>query len=278
MYNTYLAIVDRYSKNPIFLPCHKDDTALNTALLLWNGVISHTLLFKNIISEGDLQLKFARWTSFHILFGTKLSFSTAYHPQINGLEERIIQALEHIIGIFCAYVLGLKDSDVLTNHWCTQIPALELKYKTLVHYYTGQTPAMIEKGWNQILPEDTLRKDLIEINPTVSRFKIMLDSVKHHAKQSMNYTFDYAKQKWDKIHRVPDFKVGNLVLVSTLNFNNLKCPKKLKDSYLGHLFNIALHGNNSFQVDLSGESEKKHLTFLVRLINLINQLIKNCFL
>ncbi|MBW0502697.1 hypothetical protein O181_042412 [Austropuccinia psidii MF-1] len=42
---------------------------------------------------------------------------------------------------------------------------------------------MLEKGWNPRLPADTLRKDLINIHPTASSFKIMLDKVKHHAKQ-----------------------------------------------------------------------------------------------
>ncbi|MBW0568423.1 hypothetical protein O181_108138 [Austropuccinia psidii MF-1] len=35
-YNGCLVIVDRYSKTPIFLPCHKDDTDMDKALLLWN--------------------------------------------------------------------------------------------------------------------------------------------------------------------------------------------------------------------------------------------------
>ncbi|MBW0580688.1 hypothetical protein O181_120403 [Austropuccinia psidii MF-1] len=38
-YNSCSVIVDRYSKTPIFLPCHKDDTAIDTALLIWNRVI-----------------------------------------------------------------------------------------------------------------------------------------------------------------------------------------------------------------------------------------------
>ncbi|MBW0515005.1 hypothetical protein O181_054720 [Austropuccinia psidii MF-1] len=45
-YNACLVIVDRYSKTPIFLPCHKYDTGMDTALLIWNRVISHTDLFK----------------------------------------------------------------------------------------------------------------------------------------------------------------------------------------------------------------------------------------
>ncbi|MBW0547578.1 hypothetical protein O181_087293 [Austropuccinia psidii MF-1] len=82
----------------------------------------------------------------------------------------------------------------------------------------------------------------------------------------MNDAFDYAKQKWDKSHKVPDFKVGYLVLVSTLNINNIKFPKKLKDSYVGPFAIVALHGTNAVQVELSGELENKHPTFPVSLI------------
>ncbi|MBW0508559.1 hypothetical protein O181_048274 [Austropuccinia psidii MF-1] len=167
---------------------------------------------------------------------------------------------------FCAYGLEFKDSDGFTHDWCTLIPESELAYKTSVHSSTGQTPAMLEKGWNPRLPEDTLRKDLIDIPPKASSFKIILDKMKHHAKKSMNETFDYAKQKCDKSHKVPDFKVGDLVLVSTSNFKNIKGPKKLKGSYVGAFCIIALHGTNAVKVELSGELENKHPTFPVRLI------------
>ncbi|MBW0506971.1 hypothetical protein O181_046686 [Austropuccinia psidii MF-1] len=130
-----------------------------------------------------------------------LSFSTAYHPQTDGLAERMIQTLEDMIRRLCASGLEFKDSDCFTHDWCTLMPELELEYKKSVDSSTAQTPAMLEKGWNPRLPADTLSKDLIEINPTASSFKIMLDKVKHHV-----------KQKWDKSHKVPDFKVGDLVL------------------------------------------------------------------
>ncbi|MBW0523225.1 hypothetical protein O181_062940 [Austropuccinia psidii MF-1] len=156
---------------------------MDKALLLWSRVISHTELFKNIISDRDPKLTSALWSNLHRLFGTKLSLFTAYHPQTDGLAERMIQTLEDMIRRFCAYGLEFKDSDGFTHDWCTLIPALELAYKTSVHSSTGQTPAMLEKGWNPRLSEDTMRKDLIEIHPTASSFTIMLDKVKHHAKQ-----------------------------------------------------------------------------------------------
>ncbi|MBW0544895.1 hypothetical protein O181_084610 [Austropuccinia psidii MF-1] len=69
-YNACLFIVDRYSKKPFFLPCHKDETAMDTALLIWNKVESHTGLFKSIISDRDPKLTSALWTNLHKLLGT----------------------------------------------------------------------------------------------------------------------------------------------------------------------------------------------------------------
>ncbi|MBW0535097.1 hypothetical protein O181_074812 [Austropuccinia psidii MF-1] len=144
-YNSCLIIVDRYRKTLIFLPCHIDDTAMDTALLLWIRLISHTGLFKNIISDKDPKFTSALWTNLHRFFGTKLSFSTAYHPQTDRLAGRTIQTLEDMIRRFCSYGLEFKDSDGFTYDWYTLTPALELAYKTSVHSSTGKTPAMLEQ-------------------------------------------------------------------------------------------------------------------------------------
>ncbi|MBW0544702.1 hypothetical protein O181_084417 [Austropuccinia psidii MF-1] len=129
-YNTCLVIADRNRKAPIFLPFHKDDTSMDKALLLWNIVISHTWLLKNIIIYRDPKFTSALWTNLHTLFGTKVSFSTAYYPQTDGLAERIIQTLEEIIRRFCAYGVELKDSYGFSHDWCTLILALKLEYKS----------------------------------------------------------------------------------------------------------------------------------------------------
>ncbi|MBW0553563.1 hypothetical protein O181_093278 [Austropuccinia psidii MF-1] len=122
-----------------------NDTAIDTALLIWNRVVSWTGIFTNIISDRDPKFTSALWTNLHQLFGTKLSFSTSYHPQTDGLAERIIQTLEDMVRRFCAYGLELKDCDGFTHYWCTLFPALELAYKTSIHASTNQTPAIPEK-------------------------------------------------------------------------------------------------------------------------------------
>ncbi|MBW0513959.1 hypothetical protein O181_053674 [Austropuccinia psidii MF-1] len=104
-YNAFLVIVYRFSKTTIFIQCHKDDTAMDTALLIWNRVISWTGIFTNIISARDPKFTSALCTNLHQLLGTKLSFSTAYHPQIYCLAESMIQTLEDMVRRFCAYGL-----------------------------------------------------------------------------------------------------------------------------------------------------------------------------
>ncbi|MBW0478097.1 hypothetical protein O181_017812 [Austropuccinia psidii MF-1] len=142
IYNSCLVIVDRLSKTPIFLPCHKDNTAMDTALLIWNEVASWTGIFTNIISDRDPIFTSALWKNLHQLFGTKLFFSTAYHPQTDGLAERMIQTLEDM---------------------------------TSIHASTNQTPAILEKGWNPKLPQYSLREELVKIHPKAASFKGMID-------------------------------------------------------------------------------------------------------
>ncbi|MBW0574494.1 hypothetical protein O181_114209 [Austropuccinia psidii MF-1] len=174
----------------------------------------------------------------------------------------MIQTLEDMIRGFCAYGLEFEDSDGFTHYWCTLIPALELAYKKSIHSSTGRTPEMLEKGWNPRLSYYTLKKDLVDIHPTASSFKLMLDKTGHHAHRCMQDSLKYAKERWDEIHKTPDFKIGDLVLVSTLSFNNIKGPKILKDPFARPFMIKALHGPNAVQLELTGELMNKHPTSL----------------
>ncbi|MBW0461000.1 hypothetical protein O181_000715 [Austropuccinia psidii MF-1] len=125
-FNAFLVSVERNIQSPMFLPCHKDYTAMDTATMILNRVISHPGLLQNIISDRYPKFTSALWTNLQTLFGTKLSFSTAYHPQTNRLAERMIQTLEEMIRIFCVYGLELKGSDGFEHYLYTLMQALEL--------------------------------------------------------------------------------------------------------------------------------------------------------
>ncbi|MBW0574911.1 hypothetical protein O181_114626 [Austropuccinia psidii MF-1] len=77
---------------------------------------------------------------------------------------------------------------------------------------------------------------------------------------------EYNKQMWDKSHMEPDFKEGDQVLVSTLNFNNHKGPKKMRDAFVGPFNIIKLIGENAVEVKLTEEFSRKHPVFPVILV------------
>ncbi|MBW0530434.1 hypothetical protein O181_070149 [Austropuccinia psidii MF-1] len=178
----------------------------------------------------------------------------------------MIRTLEDMVRRVCAHGFEFKDCDGFTHYWCTLLPELELAYKTSIHASANQTPSILESGWNPKLPQDSLRKELVEIHPIAASFKGILDKGRNHAVRCMEDSFAYAKDKWDKSHATTDFEVEDLVLVSTTNFNNIKGYKKLKDSFSGPFVIKAPHGEDSVEVELSEELSNKHPTFPMSLI------------
>ncbi|MBW0513381.1 hypothetical protein O181_053096 [Austropuccinia psidii MF-1] len=85
------------------------------------------------------------------------------------------------------------------------------------------------------------------IYPTAQDFHEMWKKACDTAVICIGEAKEYNKQRWDKSHMEPDFKEGDQVLVSTLNFNNLKGPKKMRDSFLGHFTIIKLIGENAVE-------------------------------
>ncbi|MBW0460505.1 hypothetical protein O181_000220 [Austropuccinia psidii MF-1] len=92
-FNEFLVLIDRYRKTPMFLPCHIDDTAMGMAIMICNKSIRHTGLFQNFISDIYPKFTSALCTNLNNVLGTKLSFSTAYHPQTDELAKGMIQTL-----------------------------------------------------------------------------------------------------------------------------------------------------------------------------------------
>ncbi|MBW0512782.1 hypothetical protein O181_052497 [Austropuccinia psidii MF-1] len=164
-YNSCLVIVDRLNKSPNVLPCHKDGIAMDTALLIWNRLVSWTGILTNNISDID-----PKFTS------------------------------EGIVRIFSAYGLKLRDCYGFTHDWCTLLPKLKLVYKTPIDSSINQNPDILEKGLNPRLPQDSFRKDLVEIHPIAAIFKGILYKARDNSVRCMEDSFSYSKDKWNKSH------------------------------------------------------------------------------
>ncbi|MBW0472243.1 hypothetical protein O181_011958 [Austropuccinia psidii MF-1] len=232
-FNAFLIIVDRFRKSVRYLPCHKEDTAMDTSLLFWNNIISTCGVSRIIISDRDPKFTSEFWTNLYDMPGTKLAFSTAYHSQTDGLAERMIKTMEDILRRFCEYGKEYKDHEGYTHYWVTLLTAVQLAYNTSQHSTTGKSPSLVEKGWNPPLPVDHLKNNLLTIHHTAKDFHDMWKKACDTAAKCIAEAKEYNKQRWDKSHMEPDSKEGDQVLVSTLNFNNLKGQKKIRDLFVG---------------------------------------------
>ncbi|MBW0572352.1 hypothetical protein O181_112067 [Austropuccinia psidii MF-1] len=151
--------------------------------------------------------------------------------------------MEDILRKFCAYGMEYEYHEGYTHDWVTLLPAVQMAYNTSPNSTTGKTPSLVEKGWNPLLPVDHLKKNILTIHPTAKDFHHdMWKKASDTAAKCISEAKEYNKQRWDKSHMEPDFKEGNQVLLSTLNFNSLKGPKKMRDSFLGPFTIIKLIG------------------------------------
>ncbi|MBW0466758.1 hypothetical protein O181_006473 [Austropuccinia psidii MF-1] len=139
---------------------------METALLFWNNIIATCGVPRIIISVRDPKFTSDFRTNLYEILGTKLAFSPAYHPQTDGLAERMIQTMNDILRRFCAYAMEYKDHGGYTHDWVTLSPAVQLAYNTSQHSATGKTPALVEKGWNPLFPVDYLKQNLLTNHPT----------------------------------------------------------------------------------------------------------------
>ncbi|MBW0471208.1 hypothetical protein O181_010923 [Austropuccinia psidii MF-1] len=143
------------------------------------------------------------------MLGTKLAFSTAYHPQTDGLAEIMIQTMEDIIRRFCAYGMEYKDQEGYTHDWVTLLPAIQLAYNTILHSTTGKSPSPVGKVLNTLLPVDHLKKNHLTIHPTAKDFHYMWKNACDTASRCIAEAKEYNKQRYDKTHKEPDFKQGD---------------------------------------------------------------------
>ena len=92
--------------------------------------------------------------------GTKLSFSTAFHPQTDGQSERVIQVLEDLLR---ACILDLQ------GNWDDHLPLVEFAYNNSFQASIGMTPFEALYGrkcrspiyWNDVRERKLLGLELV---------------------------------------------------------------------------------------------------------------------
>ena len=86
-YNNILVVVDRFSKESVFIPCTKEETALSTAELFQDHVWCQHSLPSTVVSDQGSVFTSQFLGELYKLLGIKRKLSTAFHPQTDGQTE-----------------------------------------------------------------------------------------------------------------------------------------------------------------------------------------------
>ena len=105
--NVIWVIVDRLTKSAHFLLMKVNFSMDHLVSLYIKEIVRMHGVPVSIVSDRDPRFTSRFWHSLQKALGTKLSFSTAFHPQIDGQLERVIQVLEDLLR---ACALDLKGN------------------------------------------------------------------------------------------------------------------------------------------------------------------------
>ncbi|GAB2279902.1 hypothetical protein Dimus_039391 [Dionaea muscipula] len=124
-------IVDRLTKSAHFLPVKVTFSLERLARLYIREIIRLHGAPVTIVSDRDPRFVSKFWGALHREFGTRLSFSTAYHPQTDGQSERTIQTLEDMLR---ACALDWR------GNWDDHLPLMEFSYNNSFHSSIEMAP------------------------------------------------------------------------------------------------------------------------------------------
>ena len=101
-HDSIMVVVDKLPKAAHFIPVksmHKTDDIVK---IFMKEIFKLHGLLKAIVSDRDVKFTSNFWKGLFADLGTKLKFSTSYHPQTDGQIERVNQVLEDML---CMYMM-----------------------------------------------------------------------------------------------------------------------------------------------------------------------------
>ena len=96
-HDSIFMVVNRFSKMAHFIPCTKTTYASRVAKLYFNKIVKLYGLSQTIVSDRDARFTSYFWKTLWYMVGTKLKFSTAYHPQIDGQTDVVNRSLGNLL-------------------------------------------------------------------------------------------------------------------------------------------------------------------------------------
>ncbi|GJP86133.1 hypothetical protein CLOP_g16197 [Closterium sp. NIES-67] len=199
-----LVVVDRLTKMAHFAPCRTTITAEETARLFIATVVRLHGIPAAIISDRDPKFTSKFWQDTWARYGTRLQFSSAYHPQTDGQTERTNQTMEQLIRTNC------PDR----KKWEDVLPMLEFSYNNAPSATTNHSPFYLNYEMDPTVPVSTNIESQV---PRSQQFVEELQTARDKAVELIRKANATARRYADLHRRDITMAAGQLVLLDTKN-------------------------------------------------------------
>ncbi|KAL0555991.1 hypothetical protein IC582_004494 [Cucumis melo] len=190
--------------------------------------------------------------------GTRLKFSTSFHPQIDGQSERTIQTLKDMLR---ACVLQLKGS------WDTHLPLMGFAYNNSYQFSISMAPyeALYERPcrtpvcWNEVREHKLVDPELVQT---------MTNNIKL-IRENLKIAQEWQKSYADKRGRNLEFQVGDQVFLKLSPWRGVfhfRRKGKLSPRYIGSYQIMERVGLAAYKLELPIELARIYDVFHVSML------------
>ncbi|KAL0456204.1 UNVERIFIED_CONTAM: Transposon Tf2-12 polyprotein [Sesamum latifolium] len=212
----------------------------------------------SIVSDRDPRFTSSFWGSLQRALGTKLHFSTAFHPQTDGQSERTIQTLEDMMR---ACIMEFK------GNWDDHLPLMEFAYNNSFHSRIGMAPyeALYGRRCRGPICWDIERLRQLEglelVQETVDKIQVV--------KKCLKVAQDRQKSYVDKHRREMEYEVGDKVFLKVSPWKGILRfgrQGKLSPRYIGPYEIIERIGPLAYRLVIPTELSQIHDVFHVSIL------------
>ena len=201
---------------------------------------------KTIVSDHDVKFLSYFWKTLCAKLGTKLLFSSAYHPQTDGQTEVTNRTLSTLLRVL------IKKN---IKEWEQCLPIAEYAYNRARHSTTGKSPFEVVYGFNLLSPLDILPLPLQErTNMDASARASYIKKMHEDTRNIIERHVHRLATKLNVNKQPMIFNIGDLVW---LHLRKDRFPNERKSKLLpradGPFKVLARYNNNAYNIDIPSD-------------------------
>jgi hypothetical protein len=241
-YDSIWVVVDHLTKVAHFIPVKTTYTSAKLAKVYMKEIVRLHGVPKGIVSDRGTQFTSHFWRQLHESLGTRLEFSTAFHPQTDGQTERVNQILEDMLRA-CALDYG--------SSWEENLPYAEFAYNNSYQASIEMPPFEALYGkkcrtplmWDGVGERSLFGPDLIK--DAEEKVRLIRDRLKIAQSRQKSYA--------DTKRRDVTYEIGDRAYLRVSPLRGVKrfgIKGKLAPRYIGPYKILARKGEVAYQLEL----------------------------